>query len=84
MGIRLFDTFDIPPGHYLGNDSEAKLLEAIAQAIQRDVRRTEQYPDSTRTVRLYSDFIICPSCEGVITAFQEVFPSIAFSYSDGE
>jgi hypothetical protein len=81
---RLFDTFDTPPGHYRGNDSEVKLLEEIAKTIQSDAQKGQCYPKRTGSIRMYSHFTVCPSCEGVIAAFQAMFPGIEFSYSDGE
>jgi hypothetical protein len=80
---RLFDTFDTPPGHFRDNDAEVKLLEAVARAIQPDAQKGQCYPARTGTVRLYSSFTICPSCEGVMAAFQELFPNVEFSSSDG-
>lgn len=80
---RLFDTFDTPPGFYRGNDSEVKLLEAMARAIQPNAQKGQCYPQRTGSIRLYSHFTLCPSCDGVIAAFRAMFPSIDFSYSDG-
>lgn len=80
---RLFDTFDTPPGHDRRNDAEAKLLETIARAIEPNVQKGQCYANHTGTIRLYSHFTICPSCGGVIAAFQAMFPKVVFSYADG-
>lgn len=80
---RLFDTFDTPPGFYRGNDAEVKLLEAIARAIEPNTRKDLCFPGLTGSVRLYSHFTICPSCDGVIAAFRAMFPNVALSVSDG-
>lgn len=80
---RLFDTIATPPGHYRGNDAEAKLLEAIARAVEPNAQKGQCCPNRTGTIRLYSDFTICGSCSGVIAAFQAMFPNVIFSYSDG-
>jgi hypothetical protein len=79
----LFDTFDTPPGHYRGNDAEAKLLEAVARAIEPNAQKGQCYANPSGAIRLYSHFTICPSCGGVIAAFQTMFPGIVLSYSDG-
>jgi hypothetical protein len=81
--FRLFDTFDTPPGHYRGNDAEAKLLEAIARKIQPNAQKGQCYAGPTGAVRLYSHFTICPSCDGVIAAFRGMFPCVVLSVSDG-
>jgi hypothetical protein len=80
---RLFDTFDTPPGFYRENDAEAKLLEAVAKAIQPGAQKGQCYPDPAGSVRLYSHFTICPSCDGVMAAFRAMFPNVALSVSDG-
>jgi len=80
---RLFDAVDTPPGMFRGNDSEVKLLEAIARAIQTNVQKGQCYPDRTGPIRLYSHFTICPSCDGLIAAFRAMFPNVALSISDG-
>ncbi len=80
---RLFDTFDTPPGHYRGYDAEAKLLEAIAKEIEPNAQKGQCYPNCSGSVRLYSHFTICPSCDGVVAAFRAMFPNFALSISDG-
>jgi hypothetical protein len=80
---RLFDTSATPPGHYRGNDAEAKLVEALAMAIEPNAQKGQCYSNHAGTIRLYSHFTICPSCDGLIAAFQAMFPNVVFSYSDG-
>jgi hypothetical protein len=80
---RLFDTFDTPPGFYRGADAEVKVLEAVARAIQPHAQRGWSYPLPTGSVRMFSHFTICPSCDGVIAAFRAMFPNVALSVSDG-
>lgn len=80
---RLFDTFDTPPGHDRGNDSEVKLLEAIARELEPTAQQGQCYAGPSVSVRLYSHFTICPSCDGVIAAFNAMFPNVTLSVSDG-
>jgi hypothetical protein len=80
---RLFDTFDTPPGHYRGNDAEAKLLEAVAAQLQPDAVKGGSYPAHQGSVRLYSHFTICPSCDGVVAAFRVMFPNVELVVSHG-
>ena len=68
---------------YRGNDSEAKLLEAAAKQIQPNAQKGQCYPGPKGTIRLYSHFTICASCEGVIAAFRAMFPNVVLSVSDG-
>lgn len=80
---RLFDTFDTPPGFYRGNDAEVKLREAIAKAIEPNAQKGQCSSTPAGSVRLYSHFTICPSCDDVVAAFRAMFPNVALSVSDG-
>lgn len=80
---QLYDTFDTPPGHYRGNDAEAKLLEAIAVELQPGATKGGRYPQHAGAIRLYSHFTICPSCDGVIAAFRAMFPGVELVVSHG-
>jgi hypothetical protein len=80
---RLFATFDTPPGMDRRYDAELKVLEAVARLIQPDAQPDDVYPTPTGSVRLYSHFTICPSCDGVIAAFRAMFPNVVLSTSDG-
>lgn len=80
---RLFDTFDTPPGHYRGNDAEVKLLEAIAREFEPNAKNGQCYAGPSGSVRLYSHFSICPSCDDIIAAFKVMFTNVILSVSDG-
>ena len=60
--------------HFRGFDSEAIILENLAQRLS---------PDSAGTIRLFTERAPCKSCRGVIEQFQERFPKIKLITSHG-
>ncbi|MFV2088920.1 deaminase domain-containing protein, partial [Micromonospora sp. LOL_021] len=64
-----------PPNPSRAYDSEVFLLEDLAIGLS---------PTSTGTVQLYSERIVCPSCEDVIGQFKMRFPGISIRISTGQ
>lgn len=56
-------------------DSEVFLFEDLATRLS---------PTSTGTVHLYSERIVCPSCNDVIDQFTAKFPGIKLNISTGQ
>ncbi|MFJ6141875.1 deaminase domain-containing protein [Kitasatospora sp. NPDC092286] len=55
-------------------DSETHIFETLAQRLT---------PESKGTIDLYSERIVCPSCEGLIGQFSKAFPGIQINISTG-
>ena len=56
------------------NDTEAKFLEFVA---------TQKKSNDTFAVTILSEKHICPSCEGVVEQFKEMFPNAIVNIISG-
>ncbi|WP_394539177.1 deaminase domain-containing protein [Lysobacter enzymogenes] len=56
-------------------DSEAILLEHFAATLP---------PDAKGTIRLFSERVVCKSCNGVVKQFENKFPGIQLIVTDGK
>lgn len=65
----LFETFEVPPGHSRGYDSEYKLLEEVGS-------RYFQTPEVRGNLNLWTERVPCDSCLYVIEQFRRLFPNI--------
>ena len=57
-------------------DTERKMLSDLAAKIHPGARKYNVYRNVRGNVTLFSDYKICPSCNGVIDQFQTMFPNI--------
>ena len=64
---RKFEVFNIPAHHDRSWDSEVFIFENLANQLK---------VTDSGTIRLISENVICPSCNGVITQFKDRFPHI--------
>ena len=70
------------PGAWLRNtDSEYKMLNRLANDL--NVVKGGRYPDVTGTLKIISERPYCPSCQGVIQQFNEMFPNVNLILVDG-
>jgi RHS repeat-associated protein/uncharacterized repeat protein (TIGR01451 family) len=60
--------------HLRAFDAEAIILETIARRLG---------PDSSGTIRLFSELPFCGSCSGVIKQFEQLFPKVKLVVSAG-
>ncbi|MFE1745809.1 deaminase domain-containing protein [Coleofasciculus sp. H7-2] len=72
----LFETFEVPPGHSRGYDSEYKLLEELAS-------RYAQTPEVEGIINLFTERPPCDSCSNVIQQFRRRFPNIILTVNYG-
>ncbi|MEE1049349.1 MAG: deaminase domain-containing protein [Clostridia bacterium] len=71
---RRFSVKDLGDGVPRENDTEAKFLEFVA---------TQKKSNDTFAVTILSEKHICPSCEGVVEQFKEMFPNAIVNIISG-
>jgi The BURPS668_1122 family of deaminases len=62
-------------------DSEYKMLNRLANNF--GATSGSVYPNATGTLRIVSERAYCPSCQGVIQQFNNMFPNVKLILVDG-
>jgi hypothetical protein len=69
-------------GAWLRNtDSEYKMLNRLANEL--NAVKDGKYPNVTGELKIVSERAYCPSCQGVIQQFNEMFPNVKLILVDG-
>lgn len=62
-------------------DSEYKMLNRVANDLK--AVKGKSYPEITGELKIVSERQYCPSCQGIIQQFNEMYPNIKLILIDG-
>ena len=86
---QVFEALEVNPQQVVGGenswlrttDSEYKMLNRLANDL--GATKGAKYPNITGELKIVSERPYCPSCQGVIQQFNEMFPNVKLILVDG-